>query len=394
MTDDRDAAPHRTDADQDLSGEQNLAGELTLALGRAPGAWRREALRHNSGNAVTVDVARYRGEDWSVVGKHVGTGAGAPGARHWAASNEPAHWNYWRREIEAYRSGLAERAYAGAGIAGPALLHSADRPGGGTMLWLADATGRPGTQWSVDDVAAAAGALGRGQGAYLAGRALPDVGWLSRRFLRQYVTSRPADGSVLYDAESWQQPLVAEAYVGLAPGLRELWERREWLLDLVEWLPQTLAHCDVWPANMLRDVRPATMSRDGGAITLLDWSFVGLGAVGEDAGNLVTDSVWDGWLPAQALPELAERVWRAYLGGLRTAGWTGPERLARLGFCAGGAVKYAWLAESSLRAVAAGSLVSYGGYSAPPPVELLKTYAAAFGLLLAWVAEVRELSAG
>lgn len=359
-----------------------VCAELRTILGRDPGRVTVEPLRHNQNNPVTVDVSRYRGADWSVVGKHVGRGGA--GAAHWSPSDDPQHWNYWRREALAYTSGLAASAYAGSGIAGPRLLLAADRPAGGTMLWLADARGLPGSRWSVDDLGRAARALGRGQGSYLAGRPLPDAPWLSRRFLRQYVAAKPVDGSVLHDDAAWRVPVVRAAYGSLQNGLRGLWEDRERLLALVESLPQTLAHCDVWPANMITGA--------GGDVVLLDWSFVGVGAVGEDAGNLVTDSVWDGWLPAVELPHIGQVVWESYLVGLREAGWTGDERLARLGFCAGGAVKYAWLAEQSLRRVAAGDLRSYGGYSDIAAEKLLNTYAAAFVLLLSWVDEARSAS--
>jgi hypothetical protein len=139
----------------------------------------------------------------------------------------------------------------------------------------------------------------------------------------------------------------------------------------------------VWPPNFVAR---------GEETVLLDWSFVGVGAVGEDAGNMVPDCVFDGFLPADALPALAEGVWASYLGGLRDAGWAGDERLARLGFTAAGAVKYCWLAEWSLRKVLAGQLASYGGYSERSSDELLTTYAAVFALLLGWAEEAYALS--
>lgn len=346
--------------------------ELAGVLERAPGPHTVTPLLHNTGNTVTAGIWRYAGDGWSVVRKEIGPGG--EGRAHWATSEQPDHWNYWRREPLAYRSGLAASAYGGSGIRAPHLLAAYDRPGGGVALWLEDAVGEPGEQWDVAAMAGFAQALGRGQGRYLAGRRLPDDGWLSRRWIRQYVAAKPVDGS----------PPGDDAYGDLRPGLARLWTDRGRLLDVVEALPQTLCHLDVWPKNLIRSA---------GGYVLLDWSFVGIGAVGEDAGNLVPDCVWDGFLPTAVLPEMAEAVWTGYLRGLREAGWSGDERLARLGFTAGGAVKYAWLAEWSLRRLAAGDLGSYGGYSTVEPQRLLQTYAEVFRLLLDWADEARALAA-
>jgi hypothetical protein len=350
-------------------------------LGRPPRRYAATPLPHNAGNTVTASIDRYAGEDWSLVRKHL-TPRGT-GRAHWTGSAEPAHWNYWRREACAYETGLAGSAYSGSGIAAPALLAADDQPDGSVVLWLEDVSGTPGERWDVARVALAAYQLGAGQGRYLAGIPLPAVGWLSRRWLRQYVDSKPVTGHLLHDDAAWQPVPIRRAYAGLRDGLVRLWDERADLLDLVEALPQTLCHLDMWPKNLV--------ARDRQTV-LLDWSFVGIGAVGEDAGNLVPDCVWDGWLPASALPELADRAWEAYLRGLRDAGWRGDETLARLGFTAGGAVKYAWLAEWSLRKVAAGELSAYGGYSTRDPDELLDTYAAAFRVLLGWADESRRLS--
>jgi len=353
--------------------------ELAEVLGCDPGPHTITPLQHNEGNAVTAGIWRYAGTGWSAICKHItrsGTGIG-----YWAASEDPAHWNYWAREPNAYRSGLTSTAYEGTGITGPQLLAAFDRPDG-VVLWLEDVTGTEGEHWDVDMVAELARRLGRGQGSYLAGRPLPGVDWLSRRWLRQYGASKPVDGSVLHDDAAWQLPEVATAYGDLRAGLTRLWDERAVLLRAVEALPQTLCHLDVWPKNLVE-------SED--RHVLLDWAFVGIGAVGEDAANLVPDCVWDGFLPLESLSALADRVWTGYLAGLREAGWAGDERLARLGFTAGGAAKYAWLAELSIRRLRRGELVSYGGYSRLALDDLFTTYAGVFEMLLTWAEEARTL---
>ena len=122
------------------------------------------------------------------------------------------------------------------------------------------------------------------------------------------------------------------------PGLEAGWARlagaRERLLGIAERVPRVTSHLDVWPVNALR--------RPSGEVVLVDWAFCGDGAVGEDVGNLIPDSVFDLFWPAERLDELAETCITEYVAGLREAGWAGDEQLVRLGVMAT-AVKYTWL---------------------------------------------------
>jgi thiamine kinase-like enzyme len=61
-----------------------------------------------------------------------------------------------------------------------------------------------------------------------------------------------------------------------------VWDERETFLSWIERAPRTVCHLDLWPRNVFDD---------DGATVLIDWAFVGIGAVGEDVGNLVPDAV-------------------------------------------------------------------------------------------------------
>ena len=230
----------------------------------------------------------------------------------WPTSDEPAHWNYWRREALAYETGLAATAYAGAGITAPALLQASPRPDGGVELWLADVGGTGGFDWPVPRLARFARELGAGQARW-AGRvpaypvAVPPLaGAVPRRQGR--------NGSGRVEAADWDHPNLtrlarpvrtpAAAAMGRpGPGARR---RRS--------AERTLCHLDVWPANLIDDA---------GTSVLLDWAFTGEGAVGEDIANLIVDSFTDGLMDVALLPELAEAATDGYLAGLRDGGWTG-----------------------------------------------------------------------
>lgn len=301
----------------------------------------RETLRHNPLNEVTGSVERLTDATGRTLVRKVlrrpdGAGdepggdepGGGDGARPWAASTRPRHWNYWRREAEAYRSGSLAASLHGTGLdlAASRVTETAD----GAVLELEDVAGTSGTAFDLADHVALAGALGRWHA-----RGPLDEPWTSTRFLRDYSGSKPVPWHLLEDDAAWRQPLVADLWpAGLRDGWRRLVAHRELLLRTSERLPRTTNHLDLWVSNEIR--------RPDGAVVLLDWAFVGDGAVGEDLGNHLPDAVFDLFWPAERLPELADACWSAFCDGLRDGGWTGRRSDARLGMITS-AVKYDWL---------------------------------------------------
>jgi hypothetical protein len=115
-------------------------------------------------------------------------------------------------------------------------------------------------------------------------------------------------------------------------------------LAALDALPRTLCHLDLHPGNLLGEATGPTIG--------IDWSFVGIGAIGEDAGNLVPDAVLDFFVDPAHLDELYERIATGYLAGLRDAGWHGDDRLPRLGMAVTIGAKYAWIPPAMTRAEA------------------------------------------
>lgn len=304
----------------------------------SPGVWR---IRTSDGQRAVLKYARAdrpRGETaWDA---------------HWTARDlDPHRWTYWCREPLAYQSDLPG-AYAGSGITAPACL-AADVTDTDAALLLERADGLPGQLWPVADHRSAAEALGRAQAPFLTGRALPAVPWLSRGFLRDYSSEKPADFALLDDDDVWAHPVAAENFPdGLREGVQLVHANRERLYQISESLPRTLCHLDFWPKNLFRQTN--------GQIVLIDWAFAGLGAIGEDPGNLVPDSVLDHFIPAAEMPELEQAVFDGYLAGLRAAGWNDDPRLVRLGMWSS-AVKYDWMAALTLSEVSQERQYRYGG---------------------------------
>ena len=287
-----------------------------------------EPLRHNEFNAVTTSIDKIETADGrTLVRKRLGQAKdGSP--EHWQASQDPHHWNSWRREVDAYASSVLRRSLMDTGLEMP-MATIEKSPEGATIL-MEFVPGIEGTSFDLADHQALARGLGRWQA-----QGPLDEPWGSRRFLRSYSASKPARYELLDDDAAWSQPIVRDCWPAM---LREGWQRlvtnRERLLRIMEALPRTRCHLDVWAGNTTR--------RTDGRVALFDWSFTGDGAVGEDIGNQVPDGVFDLFWPGTRIGELDEAVFAAYLDGLRQAGWEGDHREVRLGMTAA-CVKYTWL---------------------------------------------------
>lgn len=293
------------------------------------------------------------------------------GVAHWATSDEPGHWNHWRREAEVYASGLPERL----GIRAPELIEVREREDGAVELVLAHVEGRTGAALTLEDLVATARVLGRAQG-----RAeLPREPWLSRGFLRTYATTRAVDYRLLEDDDAWAAPVLREhVTTELRSGLRRLHARREDLFRIAERAQRTVAHLDVWPNNIIMDAH--------GEPVLIDWQFTGDGAIGEDVANLVPDAVFDLLFDHTRLGELAERATEAYVDGLRDAGWTGRPDDVRIaiGACA---VKYDWMFHYILKDARDPERArAYGGAEVDPDT-FFAARAAALRLCVDWADE-------
>jgi hypothetical protein len=271
---------------------------------------------------------------------------------HWTARDlDPRRWTYWCREPLAYKHDLAG-AYAGSGIRAPACL-GVDVADGDAVLLLEWVTGEPGERWPVRSYGPAAEALGRAQAPFLTGQPMPPLSCLSEHFLREYSSEKEVTWELLDDDDAWAHPVVRETFPsGLREAVLFLHAHRERLYQISESLPRTLCHLDCWPKNMFRLA--------GGETVVIDWSFAGDGAVGEDAGNLVPDAVLDHFVSADQMPRLEQAVYEGYVRGLRATGWHDDARLVQLGMWST-AVKYDWAIPFTLAQVRQDRQYRYGG---------------------------------
>ena len=238
-------------------------------------------------------------------------------------SNETARSPYyWKREFEIYRAGLlAELPARSFDI--PRVYH-VDDLGDACWIWMEDIADSGG-DWSLEDFADIAERLGRLNGAWLCGRALPRAAWLSNSWHSAIV---PALADAFAQWERLLDHPLAQITLPLDANeeVLAIWRDREQFRLALAQLPATFCHYDAFRRNILRR---------GDQVFLIDWALAGLGGIGEDLVSLVAVSLYyDGFSQARAT-ELDDIVFANYINGLREAGWQGDQRQARIGYTCG-----------------------------------------------------------
>jgi hypothetical protein len=241
-----------------------------------------------------------------------------------AADADPSSPYYPRREAQAYRSGWLDQLPGR--LAAPGCYGVVEHPDGGIWVWLEEVTGDAGSRWPLERYALAARHLGQFNGAYLAGHPLPDWPWLSARWLRRVVAKAAPSIAQLPDVLA--HPLGRRYFPGdTSARFSRLWAERERLLDALERLPRTICHLDAFSRNLF-----SRQADHGGQTVVIDWAFVGGGAVGEELEPLLCRSLLFSDVELAQAHELDGMVFAGYLDGLRDAGWEGDPRQVRLGY--------------------------------------------------------------
>lgn len=253
--------------------------------------------------------------DWSVILKVL---------RPAGEKADLAGWSYYRREADAYRSGWLDNLPGCLGA--PRHLGITDFAGDACGLWLEDLRDSLG-QWTMEDYGLAAYDIGQFNGAYLTSTPLLQQSWMSQNWIRNYVNMSAPGMQTLRN--SLDHPLIKRWYPGnTSERLFQLWDQRDAYLNVMNQLPQTICHFDLFRRNMfLRN-----SASDCNRTVAIDWAFTGPGCVGADISPLVIATLAFFEVGLDKARELDQSVFTQYVAGLREAGWQGDERLARLGY--------------------------------------------------------------
>jgi hypothetical protein len=283
-------------------------------------------------HSVTGGLFRVRADGDSVVVKVVRRGVDPDPGALWVSGEDASHRNYWKREWLAFASGLLD-ALPGR-LRAPRTLLTTEVADDECRIWMSDVAGRHGATLTLDDYATIARDLGTTQGALAAGK-LPQHEWLSRRWLRGWVGACARYADVLTDPDVFADDRLAPLRP-LRQRMVALWGAREELLGIVEAAPQTIVHCDFWPANLFVD-------GDGHAVAV-DWSQIGIGGLAQDLDQITLDTVWMQVRPDESLDVLERLIVPSYAGGLREVGLDVADAQVQQWYAAAAGAHYPWMA--------------------------------------------------
>jgi hypothetical protein len=259
-------------------------------------------LTHSVVNPVTaglyqVSGAASDGEEqlpWSLILKiiHWVDLSGTPLAERYM--NEPEDWNYWKREALIFQSGILDQVKCNSkcDLIPVRCYDVIEQPDGSVWLWLEHVQDPPGPTWSFGRRILAARHFGQFNGAYSGPGAVPDYPWLGRGFVRQWVRMARLFGvtETAGDPAFWGHPVARLVFPTPIAGRGiDLMEDADRLLANLERQPQALSHLDSHDVNLFS----RRGDRGQQQTVVIDWSFVGMAAVGEDLGMQVSGNLYD-----------------------------------------------------------------------------------------------------
>lgn len=267
-------------------------------------------------------------------------------------SRHETDWNYWKREILFYESGLSEDLPRF--LTAPCCFGVTEYSDEEYWVWLEDLGEQIDQAWSLEDYGLVARYLGQFNGAYLMGKSIPAVSWLSKGRVRDWLHwATPVIENL--DKQS-EEPIVRRWLgSGRLERVQQLWSERERLLAGLDSLPRCLCHHDAFCRNLMV-VRQGEDNKEG--LVGIDWAMVGTGAIGEEIAPLVGVSLQFLEVGMKDARELDQLVFEGYLTGLGDSGWAGDPDLVRFGFTAttaifvglGSLASIGWLKENPMEA--------------------------------------------
>ncbi len=253
------------------------------------------------------------------------------------------HHNYWKREAFVFQSNILEGIPE---IKSPKCYLVKDQMDGTVWLWMEEIKEDNNQQWSEKEFSFIARQLGKFNGAYLTGRQLPNETWICPRWLRSWVNGsrqyagNPLDNYSLITNENSNIDAIWCKYINFKKNIDSY---IDYLMDL----PRVLAHQDLSQKN----IYVGKDSNGNEQLTLIDWQFMSISAIGEDLGKLYGQCMSGERIPQSLYRPFKELLFENYLDGLRETGWTGDSELARYGYCVSFAARSEWEVPLLMKAV-------------------------------------------
>ena len=288
--------------------------------------------------AGTAVIPNNATQNWHVVVKILRSPAGMTMPDGTCVTPEMAenqhHFGYWQRELMAAQSDLFDHLPTGLRV--PHYLGITHISEGECWLWQ-EYLPQDG-EWAWDDYRAAAYRLGQWQAA---DQKQFDHAWLSQTWLAAWVHGPLTNiFGMVEGMNGYQHPLLTAYFSpGELAALRQLWVDKQTYLDRLAQLPQTLCHLDAYRANLIWQ---------GDDLVLLDWAFVGEGALGEEMAAFVGATLLLEHVPLAEAEQLEQVALAGYLAGLRAAGWAGDQATIEEAYLCAMSMRYAPLTLASM----------------------------------------------
>jgi hypothetical protein len=234
---------------------------------------------------------------------------------------EPGGAWYWKREVLAYQTGLVHQLPGK--LTAPRCYALTEQPDGAIWLWLEYLEDQTGSSWPLETYHKTAYHLGLFNGAYLAGRPLPDYPWTPKDWLAQYIANAAPAMKIVQDEPD--NPAVRQLFNSSQRAVMLLfWDERDRLLALLDSMPQTFCHQDAFKGNLF----------DRGSLTVaVDWSYASAGPAGVELVPLVLASTAINGFPPDQMQQLEAAAFDGYSRGLVEAGFRPNLKEMRLAYC-------------------------------------------------------------
>lgn len=352
--------------DQDV-----LAGVVRAILSNKAAqieSWKINQIGGGAGNPVSVGIYRVQGitrideseKAWSVILKVMQTPENI-GLKDMGGGEDPTHWNYWKRELLVYRSGILDNLPEG--LAAPACYAVEELPGNVARLWLEEIQDEYNGAWTLERYSLTARHLGRLNSMRPGKRTFPEYPWLGRDINLQWLQNW-SDTPF-----PWDHPLSLSRYPEPETNpFIQLLRQNERFLQKLSALPVSLSHGDSYPTNFMSRV-DATGSEQTVA---LDWALLGLQPLGYDLGQLVFGAINN--LPDIPKEEIITNLFGSYIHGLRDEGCNLDAELVRYSFAVSAALRVGLFQLFMLRwqiEQAGDEITPANSSSAPDPLEVL-----------------------
>ena len=316
--------------------DSKLAAIVRLSLKRENfniEGWKARKLDGGIGNPVSLGLYRFEGVgvdkgewlDWSIILKVIQSPSNL-GYANFRDGDDPAHWDYWKRELLVYQSGWLESLPEG--ISAPHCFEAIELPGNIAGIWMEDVQDSFSGNWPLYRYALTARHLGRLNGTYISRRELPSYPWFSHNRTRQWLST------IAWRDFPWDHPRARQQFPALeVNSFRQMLQDHNRFLNRLEQLPYTVNHGDTYPANF----KSRRSTRNQEQTVAMDWALAGIEPLGDDLGQLVYGTYMN--LKGYKLHDISHTLFTSYINGLEDSGCRVDPKWVRFGYAASAAFR-------------------------------------------------------